>query len=180
MWEPCNLSRQTNANFPRFLCRDSSSMVSKKNGYICAVMYHFYDYVVWTCMYVIILDAIIQVPRPIIHIIRYYPFFCLITFVCMYIWVMVLLYYIVCVVVYGMNIMMHIESTNYCILYILRVCRWVLNSHWVLEVSKFSIESTCRWKTAQISVCIYCAVIFTCSLGIPIFLSHVIDYHWPS
>ena len=47
MWEPCNLSRQTNANFPRFLCRDSSSMVSKKNGYICAVMYHFYDYVVY-------------------------------------------------------------------------------------------------------------------------------------
>ena len=85
---------------------------------------------------------------------------------CMYIWVMVLLYYVVCVVVYGMNIMMHIESTNYCILHILRVCRWVLNSHWVLEVSKFSIESTCRWKTAQISVCIYCAVIFTCSLGI--------------
>ena len=40
MWEPCNLSRQTNANFPRFLCRDSSSMmVSKKNGYICAVQW---------------------------------------------------------------------------------------------------------------------------------------------
>ena len=40
MWEPCNLSRQTNANFPRFLWRDSSSMmVSKKNGYICAVQW---------------------------------------------------------------------------------------------------------------------------------------------
>ena len=64
-------------------------------------------------LYVIILDAIIQVPRPIIHIIRYYPFFCLVTFT---VYIYESWYYSLCVVVYGMNIMMHIESTNYCML----------------------------------------------------------------
>ena len=63
-------------------------------------------------MYIIILHVIIPVTRPIIHIIRYYvP---LLLFGNLYIyesW-----YYSLCVVVYGMNIMMHIESTNYCML----------------------------------------------------------------
>ena len=112
MWEPCNLSRQTNANFPRFLCRDSSSMVSKKNGYICAVMYHFYDWLRGMDLYVCNntwCDYSSTTPHnphnsvlPLLLLGNLYIYES---------W-----YYSLCVVVYGMNIMMHIESTNYCML----------------------------------------------------------------
>ena len=112
MWEPCNLSRQTNANFPRFLCRDSSSMmVSKKNGYICAVQWCTIFMTTW---YGLVCnntwcDYSSTTPHN-----PHNSVLPLLLFGNLYIyesW-----YYSLCVVVYGMNIMMHIESTNYCML----------------------------------------------------------------
>ena len=147
MWEPCNLSRQTNANFPRFLCRDSSSMVSKKNGYICAVMYHFYDYVVYglVCNNTWCDYSSTTPHNPHNSVLP------LLLFGNLYIyesW-----YYSLCVVVYGMNIMMHIESTNYCMLSYF----WSSKFTYIFQIIVFNLLSG------------YC-----CSFP------HFIAWYWPS